>query len=72
MATKKGEFPRSVVRKLMRDAGATLVAKESIELMCALIESYVKSTTGKALVFMEHGKRKILSAKDLELTQLKE
>ncbi|MEW6070607.1 MAG: histone-like protein [Candidatus Thermoplasmatota archaeon] len=54
----------------MKEAGATRIAKDSIEFMSGLIEGYVKSTTGKAVIFMEHAKRKILTSKDLELTQL--
>jgi histone H3/H4 len=70
MTIKKGSFPKSTIRALMKEAGAKLVSKETLELMELLIKDYVRNITGRALVYMEHGKRKTLMPKDLELTQV--
>jgi len=71
MTVRKGKFPRSTIRVLMKEAGAKIVSKESIEYMDTLIKDFVRETTGKALILMKHGKRKTLMVRDLELIQIR-
>lgn len=71
MTVKKGGFPKTTIRRLMKDAGAGSVSKEAVEYMENMIKDCVREITGKALILMEHASRKTLMKRDLELTQMR-
>jgi histone H3/H4 len=67
MAKKKRHFAWSPVRKLMRKAGAQIVARDAVELLITDLEGTAKTLTKKALGFAKHAKRKKISKDDMDL-----
>ena len=67
MAKKTSAFAWSPVRKLMKKQGATIVAREAVDLLIENLESVSESLTKKALAFAEHAKRKKITKDDMLL-----
>ena len=67
MAKKKRHFAWSPVRKLMRQSGAQIVARDAVELLITDLETISIKLTKKALGFAKHAKRKKISKDDLDL-----
>ncbi|MGQ4872758.1 MAG: histone [Promethearchaeota archaeon] len=60
-------FAWSPIRKLMKDNGAEMVAKEAVLALIDYLEKLAKDVTAKALEMTRHAGRKKLTLEDMEL-----
>ena len=67
MSKKVSAFAWSPVRKLMKKQGASIVAREAVDLLIKDLEEVSKKLTKKALMFAEHAKRKKITKDDMLL-----
>jgi len=67
MAKKKGSFAWSPLRKLMKKSGASIVAREAVNVLIADLEQTATALTKKALSFAVHAKRKKITKDDMTL-----
>lgn len=63
----KKVFAWSPVRKLMKDNGAEMVAREAVDALIDYLEKAARGVTSKALEMTRHAKRKKLTAGDMDL-----
>ncbi len=63
----KKVFAWSPVRKLMKDNGAEMVAREAVDALIDYLEKVAKGVTNKALEMTRHATRKKLTANDMDL-----
>ena len=64
-ATKS--FAWSPVRKLMKECGATIVARDAVDLLIANLEEVAGELTEKCLKFASHANRKKITKDDMLL-----
>jgi len=67
MAKKNSAFAWSPVRKLMKKQGASIVARDAVDLLIDNLEEVAETLTKKALSFAEHAKRKKITKDDMLL-----
>ena len=67
MAKKNSAFAWSPVRKLMKKCGASIVARDAVDLLIDNLEEVSENLTKKALAFAEHAKRKKITKDDMLL-----
>ena len=67
MAKKKRSFAWSPLRKLMKRAGANIVARNAVDLLITDLEDVATKLTKKALGFAKHAKRKKITKEDMSL-----
>ena len=67
MAKKRRIFAWSPLRALMKEAGAEIVSRDSVELLLNYLENRSKKLTEIALVIAKHSKRKKISKGDMAL-----
>lgn len=67
MAKKKGSFAWSPLRKLMKRSGATIVAREAVNVLIQNLEETATLLTKKAMSFATHAKRKKITKDDMTL-----
>ncbi|MHA1820842.1 MAG: histone [Promethearchaeota archaeon] len=67
MAKKKRSFAWSPLRKLMKNAGAKIVARNAVDLLIMNLEETATQLTQKALAFAKHAKRKKITKDDMSL-----
>lgn len=67
MAKKKRIFAWSPLRALMKEAGASIVSRQAVELLLNYLETRSKKLTEIALIFAKHSKRKKISKGDMAL-----
>lgn len=67
MAKKKRSFAWSPLRKLMKKAGANIVARNAVDLLISDLEGVAQKLTQKALGFAKHAKRKKITKDDMAL-----
>ncbi|MHA1803337.1 MAG: histone [Promethearchaeota archaeon] len=60
-------FAWSPIRKLMKDNGAEMVARDAVDALIDYLEALAKNVTNKALEMTRHAGRKKLVLEDLEL-----
>ena len=60
-------FAWSPVRKLMKDNGAEMVARDAVDALIDYLEKLAKGMTNKALEMTRHAKRKKLTLNDMDL-----
>ncbi len=60
-------FAWSPIRKLMKDNGAEMVAREAVDELIKFLESAAKMITNKALEMTRHSGRKKLTLVDMDL-----
>ena len=63
----KKVFAWSPVRKLMKDNGAEMVAREAVDALIDYLEKVARAVTNKALEMTRHAQRKKLTANDMTL-----
>ena len=63
----KKVFAWSPVRKLMKDNGAEMVAREAVDALIDYLEKAARGVTRKALEMTRHAQRKKLTANDMDL-----
>jgi len=63
----KKVFAWSPVRKLMKDNGAEMVARDAVDALIDYLEKLAKSMTNKALEMTRHASRKKLTLEDMDL-----
>ncbi|MHA1688991.1 MAG: histone [Promethearchaeota archaeon] len=63
----KKVFAWSPIRKLMKDNGAEMVARDAVDALIDYLEALAKNVTNKALEMTRHAGRKKLVLEDLEL-----
>lgn len=63
----KKVFAWSPVRKLMKDFGAEMVAREAVDALIDYLEKLAKGVTNKALEMTRHASRKKLTSKDMDI-----
>ena len=63
----KKVFAWSPVRKLMKDNGAEMVARDAVDALIDYLEKLAKSMTNKALEMTRHAGRKKLTLDDMDL-----
>jgi len=63
----KKVFAWSPIRKLMKDNGAEMVARDAVDALIGYLESVAKLITNKALEMTRHAGRKKLTVSDMEL-----
>ena len=68
MAGKESAFAWSPVRKLMKDQGANIVARDAVDLLIDHLDGVAEELTKKALQFADHAKRKKISKDDMLLS----
>ncbi len=67
MAKKKHSFAWSPVRRLMKKQGATIVARDAVDLLIENLESTATAITKQAITFCNHAGRKKVTKDDLLL-----
>jgi len=67
MAKKKHSFAWSPVRRLMKKQGATIVARDAVDLLIENLESTATAITKQAITFCNHAGRKKVTKHDLLL-----
>ncbi|MHA1728585.1 MAG: histone [Promethearchaeota archaeon] len=67
MAKKKRSFAWSPLRKLMKNCGANIVARDAVDLLIMELEEVSIKITEKALAFTQHAKRKKITKDDIDL-----
>jgi len=63
----KKVFAWSPIRKLMKDNGAEMVARDAVDALISYLEGVAKNVTNKALEMTRHAGRKKLTVEDMEL-----
>ena len=63
----KKVFAWSPIRKLMKDNGAEMVARDAVDALISYLESVAKKVTNKALEMTRHAGRKKLTVGDMAL-----
>jgi len=63
----KKVFAWSPIRKLMKDNGAEMVARDAVDALISFLESVAKKVTNKALEMTRHAGRKKLTVGDMAL-----
>ena len=63
----KKVFAWSPVRKLMKDNGAEMVAREAVDALIDYLETVARGVTSKALEMTRHAGRKKLTQNDMNL-----
>lgn len=63
----KKVFAWSPVRKLMKDNGAEMVARDAVDALVDYLEKLAKVMTNKALEMTRHAGRKKLTLGDMDL-----
>ncbi|MBD3197000.1 MAG: histone [Candidatus Lokiarchaeota archaeon] len=63
----KKVFAWSPIRKLMKDNGAEMVARDAVDALIEYLEKLAKDMTRKALEMTRHASRKKLTVEDMEL-----
>ncbi|TFF90659.1 MAG: histone [Promethearchaeota archaeon] len=63
----KKVFAWSPVRKLMKDNGAEMVARDAVDALIDYLEMSAREVTNKALEMTRHAGRKKLTLEDMEL-----
>ncbi len=63
----KKVFAWSPVRKLMKDNGAEMVAREAVDALIDYLEKVARGVTRKALEMTRHAGRKKLTQNDMNL-----
>ncbi|MBY9012083.1 MAG: NFYB/HAP3 family transcription factor subunit [Candidatus Lokiarchaeota archaeon] len=63
----KKVFAWSPVRKLMKDNGAEMVAREAVDALVDYLEKVARAVTNKALEMTRHAGRKKLTDNDMAL-----
>jgi histone H3/H4 len=63
----KKVFAWSPVRKLMKDNGAEMVARDAVDALIDYLEKLAKGMTNKALEMTRHAGRKKLTLEDMDL-----
>ncbi|MFX0186146.1 MAG: histone [Candidatus Hodarchaeota archaeon] len=63
----KKVFAWSPVRKLMKDNGAEMVARDAVDALIDYLEKTAKNVTNKALEMTRHAGRKKLTLEDMGL-----
>ncbi len=63
----KKVFAWSPVRKLMKDNGAEMVARDAVDALIDYLEKLAKGMTNKALEMTRHAGRKKLTLGDMDL-----
>jgi histone H3/H4 len=63
----KKVFAWSPVRKLMKDNGAEMVARDAVDALIDYLEKLAKGMTNKALEMTRHAGRKKLTLDDMDL-----
>ncbi len=63
----KKVFAWSPVRKLMKDNGAEMVARDAVDALIDYLEKLAKGMTSKALEMTRHANRKKLTLNDMNL-----
>ena len=63
----KKVFAWSPIRKLMKDNGAEMVARDAVDGLIGYLESVAKGVTNKALEMTRHAGRKKLTVEDMTL-----
>ena len=63
----KKVFAWSPIRKLMKDNGAEMVAREAVTALIDYLEKLAKGITDKALEMTRHAGRKKLTLQDMDL-----
>ena len=63
----KKVFAWSPVRKLMKDNGAEMVAREAVDALIDHLEKVARGVTNKALEMTRHAQRKKLTSNDMNL-----
>ncbi len=63
----KKVFAWSPIRKLMKDNGAEMVARDAVDALIDYLEKAARSVTRKALEMTRHAKRKKLTLGDMDL-----
>lgn len=60
-------FAWSPIRKLMKDNGAEMVARDAVDALIDYLEKTAKTITNKALEMTRHAGRKKLTLQDMDL-----
>jgi len=60
-------FAWSPIRKLMKDNGAEMVARDAVDAVIDYLEKAAKRITNKALEMTRHAGRKKLTLQDMDL-----
>ncbi|MGV9171559.1 MAG: histone [Promethearchaeia archaeon] len=63
----KKVFAWSPVRKLMKDNGAEMVARDAVDELITYLEAVAKKATRRALEMTRHADRKKLTVEDMEM-----
>ena len=63
----KKVFPWSPIRKLMKDNGAEMVARDAVDALIDYLEKLARIMTNKALEMTRHAGRKKLTDIDMNL-----
>ncbi len=63
----KKVFAWSPVRKLMKDNGAEMVARDAVDALIDYLQKLAKAMTNKALEMTRHAGRKKLTVGDMDL-----
>ncbi|TFG07700.1 MAG: histone [Promethearchaeota archaeon] len=63
----KKVFAWSPIRKLMKDNGAEMVARDAVDALIDYLEKLAKNVTNKALEMTRHAGRKKLTLEDMSL-----
>lgn len=63
----KKVFAWSPIRKLMKDNGAEMVARDAVDALIDYLESVAEHVTGVALEMTRHANRKKLTNEDMNL-----
>ena len=64
---KHFKFAWSPIRKLMKDNGAEMVARDAVDALIGYLEKVAKSITFKALEMTRHAGRKKLTLSDIDM-----
>lgn len=64
---KKKAFAWSPVRKLMKDSGAEIAARNAVDELISYLEEVGAQITSKALELAKHSGRKKVTQKDMKL-----
>lgn len=60
-------FAWSPIRKLMKDNGAEMVARDAVDALIDYLEKLARKTTNRALEMTRHAGRKKLTIEDMEM-----
>ncbi|MBD3339563.1 MAG: histone [Candidatus Lokiarchaeota archaeon] len=63
----KKVFAWSPIRKLMKDNGAEMVARDAVDALIDYLEKLARNVTNKALEMTRHAGRKKLTLEDMDL-----